>query len=210
METKTNATECHILAAAEHLFTERGFNAVSTTDIAREAGCNQALVHYYFRTKENLFQTVFVAKLNGLLARLQAPIADEDDIFAIVRHIVDTYFDILADCPQLPVFFLNELVLNRERALLMRDTLERNLLRHDFFVRFSAALRRAAERGEVRRVEPLDYYLDIISLVVFSHIAQPMLVQPDVGDTSSDYLDRRRREVCTLLSEGLKISPSAQ
>ena len=52
---KDNNMEQQILQCAEELFLEKGFSLVSTTDIAKKAGCNQALVHYYFRTKENLF-----------------------------------------------------------------------------------------------------------------------------------------------------------
>ena len=57
---KKSQVEEQILRAAEELFMEKGFDAVSTTDIARKVGCNQALVHYYFRTKDNLFLQVFL------------------------------------------------------------------------------------------------------------------------------------------------------
>ena len=61
MGNTTSNTEQQILASAEKLFLQKGFSATSTTDIARDAGCNQALVHYYFRTKENLFNRIFDA-----------------------------------------------------------------------------------------------------------------------------------------------------
>ena len=62
MEVKENPTmEIQILETAEKLFLEKGFASTSTTEIAREVGCNQALVHYYFRTKENLFNTIYFA-----------------------------------------------------------------------------------------------------------------------------------------------------
>jgi len=61
-ETHLN-TEQQILQSAEELFLEKGFSNTSTTEIAKRAGCNQALVHYYFRTKENLFQQIFLSKL---------------------------------------------------------------------------------------------------------------------------------------------------
>ena len=51
-----------ILETAERLFLENGYASTSTTQIAKEVGCNQALVHYYFRTKENLFNTIFEKK----------------------------------------------------------------------------------------------------------------------------------------------------
>ena len=53
--------EDKILQVAEELFMANGYDATSTTDIAKKAGCNQALIHYYFRTKENLFQQIFAS-----------------------------------------------------------------------------------------------------------------------------------------------------
>ena len=59
MEVKNNPTmEIVILETAERLFLEKGFGMTSTTEIAKEIGCNQALIHYYFRTKENLFNII--------------------------------------------------------------------------------------------------------------------------------------------------------
>ena len=55
--------EQSILKVAEQLFLDKGFNRTSTTEIARVVGCNQTLIHYYFRTKENLFNRIFEKKL---------------------------------------------------------------------------------------------------------------------------------------------------
>ena len=57
-----------ILEEAEKLFLEKGFALTSTTEIAKRVGCNQALVHYYFRTKDNLFNTIFRTKIQSLLS----------------------------------------------------------------------------------------------------------------------------------------------
>ena len=66
MEFKNNQSmESIILETAERLFLEKGFAMTSTTEIAKEVGCNQALVHYYYRTKENLFNVIFEQKFNG-------------------------------------------------------------------------------------------------------------------------------------------------
>ena len=63
MDIKTEQSlEQTILEVAERLFLEKGFAMTSTTEIAKEVGCNQALVHYYFRTKDNLFNVIFEQK----------------------------------------------------------------------------------------------------------------------------------------------------
>ena len=70
-----------ILEAAERLFLERGFALTSTTDIAREVGCNQSLLNYYFRSKERLFQMIFEDKVRVLLSSLKEPMGFEYSLF---------------------------------------------------------------------------------------------------------------------------------
>ena len=64
---KEQNLEQKIIDVAEKIFMDKGFDSTSTTDIAKEVGCNQALIHYYFRTKENLFQQIFYKKFEDLM-----------------------------------------------------------------------------------------------------------------------------------------------
>ena len=200
---KTENTEAAILAAANKLFAQRGFNATSTTDIAREVGCNQALVHYYFRTKENLFQKVFISQLESIIQRLQTPLVKGDDIFTTLRHIVDTYFDILDKNPQTPSFLLSEMLLNPERESIILLSVRESLLLQDFFQRFSESVSQAIARGQIRPIDPKELYFDIISLVVFSYLAMPMAQNIMQIDQSYSYLQQRRQQVYDLLAFSL-------
>lgn len=211
MKNKANNTEAQILAAADHLFTHKGFNATSTTDIAREAQCNQALVHYYFRTKENLFQTVFTRRLESIIQRLQEPLVKGDDIFTTLRHIVDTYFDIIGKDPQIPFFLLNELILNPEHQHLIQQAITDSLILKDFFRQYSETVDRAIACGQIRPIDPKELYLDIISLVVFSFLALPLAQNVLQIDQSEAFLAQRREQVFDLLEGGIKKgAPSAQ
>ena len=69
INSKQNMEEA-ILEKATSLFLEKGFEATSTSEIARSVGCNQALVHYYYRTKERLFERIFQKKIKFLLGSL--------------------------------------------------------------------------------------------------------------------------------------------
>jgi len=211
MKNKANNTEAQILAAADHLFTHKGFNATSTTDIAREAQCNQALVHYYFRTKENLFQTVFTRRLESIIQRLQEPLVKGDDIFTTLRHIVDTYFDIIGKDPQIPFFLLNELILNPERQHLIQQAITDSLILKDFFRQYSETVDRAIACGQIRPIDPKELYLDLISLVVFSFLALPLAQNVLQIDQSEAFLSQRREQVFDLLEGGIKKgAPPAQ
>ena len=76
-----------ILDAATRLFLQKGFKATSTTEIAREAGCNQALVHYYFRTKERLFEAIFQQKIKFFVGAL-LDIGEEDLPFLALEPVL--------------------------------------------------------------------------------------------------------------------------
>ena len=103
----TTELEQRIMQAAEQLFLEKGFAQTSTTDIAREAGCTQALVHYYYRTKDKLFTTIFNQKLEQLLNAAQQCEYD-GDFTAYMKHLLDIYFAMISANRQLPAFIINE------------------------------------------------------------------------------------------------------
>lgn len=212
MEQKNKNMEACILDTAAKLFAERGYNATSTTDIAREVGCNQALVHYYFRTKENLFQRVFISRFESIVTRLRVPLDEGGDFFVLLRTIVDTYFDIIAEAPQTVHLFLNELVLDTERRESIKAVFMENLAREDFFRRISQATDAAVHQGQIREVEPMHLYVDIISLVVFSYLSASVLddLMNFTPEQTSAYIAQRRQEVHTLLVQGLKNNNPVQ
>ena len=70
MISTAERTEKAIIEAAARLFLEKGYASTSTTEIAKEAGCNQAMVHYYFRTKDRLFEAVFADKFQGFVSSI--------------------------------------------------------------------------------------------------------------------------------------------
>ena len=124
---KKSQVEEQILRAAEELFMEKGFDAVSTTDIARKVGCNQALVHYYFRTKDNLFLQVFLQKFSIIMSKISSEITqNEHDFFVILDRFIDTYFEMLSENRTLPFFLVNELLLRPERREIVREHISNN------------------------------------------------------------------------------------
>ncbi len=107
MTNKTD-TETRILESADRLFLRQGFDKTTTAQIAREAGCNQALVHYYYRTKEHLFEKIYGSKIEmaaqGFLSHNTACSTFEEK----VRAIVETHMRFLEENPLLVAFVLRE------------------------------------------------------------------------------------------------------
>ena len=195
MKENTTSTESNILAAAEKLFLERGFKSTSTTDIAREVGCNQALVHYYFRTKENLFNKIFYAKFETVMRFIDSSMRDDSE----------AYFKFLSANPNMPYFIFNELIRDPDR----RKTVRNNLIRHQSNLqvlnRLNDMVHNAVKKGQIRDIDPLDLIFDAISLVVFSFISAPIFIDLLGRDASctEEFIRHRKEEICILLTRGL-------
>lgn len=116
-------TEQAILKAAEKEFIEKGYALSKTTEIAKAAGVTHAMLHYYFRTKENLFDKVFQEK-SRLIAGSFASIVNEDLPFLEkVAKSVEMHFNFLINNPKLAFFVVSEIVANKER----QDNLQKNV-----------------------------------------------------------------------------------
>ncbi len=185
--------EQRILDAAEGLFLDRGFALASTTDIAREAGCNQALVHYYFRSKENLFVKVFEQKIR-LFMTAMIGIEQSDRPFAErLRGMVEAHFDIIAANPKLPFLIINELTVNPARI----EGIKRGLGAQagGLFRRIDSELQAEVARGTIRPTTAVDLLITVVSLNAFLFLAAPILrTALAIDDAAFDALIARRRD----------------
>ena len=112
---KDSNTEQSILETAERLFLRKGYAMTSTTEIAREVGCNQALVHYYFRTKDKLFEAIFEKKVRLFVSTLLLVTNEEVSFEEKLRKRIEAHFEIIRANPRIPFLFFNELNTNPER-----------------------------------------------------------------------------------------------
>ena len=113
--------EKRILWVAERLFLEKGFSGTSTTEIAKAVGCNQALIHYYFRTKEKLFWDIFSPKMEQVVEYLDAPLDENVDFLERISNIIEFYFGMLELDERLAPFIVNELIMHPSRWEYFRD-----------------------------------------------------------------------------------------
>src|SRR5687767_4561616 len=110
------STEDKIKEAARKVFTSKGYAATRTRDIAEEAGMNLALLNYYFRSKEKLFEIIMAEKMFKLFNVL-APVIDDPKttLEKKVETIVVNYINLLRENPDLPLFVLSEIRNNPQR-----------------------------------------------------------------------------------------------
>lgn len=154
-----------ILETAERLFLEKGFASTTTTQIAKAVGCNQALVHYYFRTKDNLFNTIFESKFKLFFQKIFDTTQLENMSFTDkIKHIVETHFDLLAENPKIPILILNELARQPEQIKVLRDKL--HTLPEKLFALMNEELEIEIKAGRIKEIQFIDIIITIVSLNV--------------------------------------------
>jgi AcrR family transcriptional regulator len=207
MEQNKNI-EKRILWVAERLFLEKGFSGTSTTEIAKAVGCNQALIHYYFRTKEKLFWDVFSPKMEQLVEYLDAPLEEEGDFFQRIRNIIEFYFGMLSLDERLAPFIVGELLMNPSRWNFFRERFLQSESRSEADGRFDQMVHDEIAKGTIRPIETIDLVLDVMSLCLSSFIVAPMGFASSEcdHDERKDYLERRKTDVTELVINGLKRS----
>lgn len=207
MTETTQTKEQAILAAAEQEFLTKGFDGARTTSIATAAGVTHAMLHYYFRTKENLFDRVLDAKIQLMGQSVLKAFGDSGlPLAERLRNGIVSHFDFIVANPDMPRFIVNEVFSRPDRYESMRirireitDTLLRDLQRD---------LDESAARGETEPMDVRMLMLDIISLNVFTFIAYP-IIEPILGDFTNDrerFFEQRKAEIIEVITRRLKKS----
>lgn len=197
--------EALILEAAEREFLRKGYAGARTVAIAEAAGVTHAMLHYYFRTKEKLFERILSRKLMMLRDVILASLGDSRmPLFDKIKLAIRSHLDFIADNPDLPRFLVGEVFRQPERLAVMLDMLKTQA------PLIVASLQRQideyAERRECRKVDARMLLIDIISLNVFSFMAAP-ITSPVLGDMADDmesFLARRKEENIDTIMRKLK------
>ena len=179
-------TEAAILEAAEKLFMEQGFASTTTMQIAKRAGCNQALVHYYFRTKDNLFEKIFEEKVRFIVTNFLNINSEAQTLEDKIRKMVDVHFEFFRSNPRLVPFVLTEVLSDMERFGFMFDKIKQQASL--VFAKIDETLRAEIEKGTIRPITTLNLVLTIVSLDIAPFIIGPIL-----------HLDIRKKEVVDIV-----------
>lgn len=202
----TKNIEKRILWVAERLFLEKGFSGTSTTEIAKAVGCNQALIHYYFRTKEKLFWDVFAPKMEQVVEYLDAPLDEAVSFMDRISNIIDFYFGVLELDERLAPFIVNELIMHPGRWDTFRDRYLRNDSRSRAYKRFEDMVNDEVEKGAIRYMVPIDLLLNIMSLTISAFIVAPKGFARDECDSNArkQYLLRRKENIKDMIINALR------
>lgn len=203
---KKQNKEQDILIAAEEEFLTKGYDGARTTSIAQKAGVTHAMLHYYFRTKEQLFERIVEQKFSTVCMSMASVIADTSlPIIDRIIHGAGVHFDIASKDPKLPAFIIHEILSNPERSTVIREKVKWITL--NVHQNLQAQLDMAANRGEIRKVDAADLLLDIISLNVFSILIYPFMSQVADGflPNYEDFKVKRKAEIADTIRRKLLI-----
>lgn len=206
MDTKdANDMETRIIEAAKQVFVRKGYEAATMSDVAAEAGIGRTALHYYYRTKEILFDAIFGQLLASLLPNISRILDEESTMLEKLPLIIDQYMEIIRRNPLFPVFVINEL--NRDPEHLLR-TVMKEPERIQPILRLRAQMEREMERGMIRRMPLEDLATTIVSLVVFPMlIRQPLCFAFWGGDMSQfeEFINRRRDLIVGVATQMLSV-----
>ena len=197
--------EQSILEVAERLFLEKGFSMTSTTEIAKEVGCNQALVHYYFRTKDNLFNVIFEQKFKLFFQGVfemknMGELRFQDKL----KHIIESHYDILRKNPKMPALILNELSRRPDQIIILREKL--HLLPEQIYAELNKDLEKEIELGNVRNLSLLDIFISMLSLNIALFMMMPVVENVlQLNEVQKEFmLEHRKSENVEFILKSLR------
>ena len=184
-----------ILAAAEQEFLTKGYDGARTTSIAQAAGVTHAMLHYYYRTKEQLFERIVDEKFETMSHSMFAIMGDPSlPIVERIKGGIEAHFDFVAQNPLLPRFVINEIISRPERY----DVLYKRVgaIIDNVYRGLQSEINRSAERGEIERVDIKMLFISIMSLNIFTFLAYPFM-EPLMGELMANrerFLAERKAE----------------
>jgi len=206
MEVKNNQSmESIILETAEKLFLEKGFAMTSTTEIAKEVGCNQALVHYYFRTKENLFNVIFEQKFKEFFQHIfNLENLDKLTFTEKLKHIIESHFDMVRQNSRVPLLIVNEFSRNPGMVGTLKEKLKDIVT--GLFVSLNDDLQTEISAGRVRQITLIDLIFSTISVNISLFLLLPIAaeVMEMDGKQKEIVINHRREEHVTLILNSLR------
>ncbi len=199
---KDHSTEQQILDAAKKVFVQKGMAGARMQDIADQAGINKALLHYYFRNKEKLFEVIFMEAAEKLFPRINAIFEADQPLFEKIENFCDEYIAIVMENPYLPLFVLNEI--NQDPDYFLKKVWTGKSKPNP--VKLLEQIEKEVRKGTIKRVNPMHLLMNLISMTIFPFVAKPMF-QRNLGMSDVQFrmaMEERKKEIPRFIIDSLK------
>ena len=204
MTKHQNNKEKAILEAARKEFLEKGYDGARTTSIAKNAGVTHAMLHYYFKTKEQLFTGIFDDFIHQVVGNMTQLFDDSDKPFIEqVKDAVSLHFDFFKEYPQIPLFVIREISIHPERIELIKDTVANTV--GGFFCTVQESINKAHNNGEICEIDAMNLLLDVLSLNAFTFLARPIFFAAFASSKIDDsiFIELRKQEIIKTIYKRL-------
>ncbi len=202
---KDSSTEERIKEAARKIFQQKGYAATRTRDIAQEAGINLALLNYYFRSKEKLFEIVMAEGFSQLFSLIRSIMSEENTTLSQkIDALVAAYIDMLLENPNLPIFVLGEIQANPDRLKAKLGINRKLVAESGAFRQLHGQLQKIGMNG----VNPFHIVLNMLSMILFPFIGKPMIQRLTEMDEDAfrDFMNERKTLIPVWIKNMLQIS----
>jgi AcrR family transcriptional regulator len=165
---ETLSTEQKIIEAAESVFLADGYAGARMQQIADKAGINKAMLHYYFRSKDKLFELVFRHKMKQFVPQITHTLQDEQIPFLDkLDRFVMLYLEMLRKNPSLPLFILSTMNRNPDLMVHFKQEVGQTIVR---------VMQAEIKKGNIRPVDPHQFMLTLVGMCIFPFLARPVFV----------------------------------
>ena len=204
MTKHQNNKEQAILAAAKEEFLDKGYDGARTTSIARAAGVTHAMLHYYFKTKEQLFEHIFQETMGMLVEGILEVFTQTDKPFKErIAEALGIHFEVIRENPRLPLFMIREVASRPERFAIIKNVI--STFAGNLLIALQRDIDQAVAKGEISHIDATTLLLDMISLNVFPFIVKPVFEAATGLDLNADskFWELRKQENTQLIMRRL-------
>lgn len=190
---KAQNSEELIKDTAKRIFLKEGRLHATTADIGKEAGLPRTSVHYYFRTRDLLFKHVFTEALENLTSKLNQVTDSEMPFRKKIEKYVEVWLKNSIEYPYLDTFVVTEIIKEKYKPV--------DRLANARMSAFIAEIKKAMTQGEVTGNDPLQFILNLFSLLRYPSVAAPLYKELLGLDDKrySELLKKRQKEIIRVL-----------
>lgn len=196
-----DSTEQKIFDAAHEVFTQKGMDGAKMQEIADLAGINKALLHYYYKTKEKLYEAVARAVIGKAVPMIRQMFEGDQPLEEKIRRFIDFYISLISRNPFIPVFIISEV--NKHPERFFETIFPKDLPRPEMFFK---QVKDEIAAGRIRPINPKHLIVNIISLCVFPFIGKP-LMRLILGMNAAEtqiFIEERKAEVTSFVLASLR------
>lgn len=198
MPVKDCKTEQLIKDTAKRIFLTEGKMLATTQDIADAAGVNRTLLHYYFRSRDVLFNMVFKEALTKLRERLHEVLGSELPFKQKVENLVNVFYEELTESPYLETFIALHLNQEPEKYEELFIVLPGGKERMKNFFK---EVQREMDKGNIAEMKPVNFFINLFALMAYPFVARPIYLKMfDLTDAAYNrLLIERKKSIITML-----------